>query len=448
MILFHSKFDIDRSILPAWMSVVFLVCMRLSKCNRKNTSLSEILKRWMRFPTAIILQDETERIIRTMMVIIDEPYASDVLLKWLEESKEPVLENAFSKRMANSYDLHLIPDEEAKELVNSGDSVYTNSENALAWLLENTSNENRNDSIRIFKDKAAMRERLEGLTPNFFFKKLSHDELYDLDISTLDLPVVLKPSIGFCSMGVYVIEDEDDWKAALEDIANSESIWNERYPQSVVDGKNYLIESYLDGQEYAIDMYYDDEGEAHILNILRHDFASSEDTSDRLYLTNRRIVEDTYDLFKNWLDSVNETVGAHDFPAHVEIRMQDSNIIPIEFNPLRFAGLGGTDIAYHGLGLRTYEAYLKKDHVDLKELYGQHEGDTYSMSLLNPSPDADLSRPFDYDAFESRFSDVLGFNRFDANTTGSYGFLFLRTDENTKDELDFILHDDLLKFQS
>ena len=381
------------------------------------------------------------------MVIIDEPYASDVLIKWLEESKEPVLDNAFAKKISETHKLNLISDTEAIKRVNAGESVYTNSENALAWLLENTENENRNRSIELFKDKAAMRKKLAALSPGFFYQELTKSELADFDVTDIELPVVLKPAVGFCSMGVYVIENASDWDAALEDIAKSETIWNERYPQSVVDGENYLLEGYLDGQEYAIDMYYDRDGKANILNILRHDFASADDTSDRLYITNHDIVDDTYDKFMDWLDSVNKVIGARDFPVHVEIRMQDDDIIPIEFNPLRFAGLGGTDISYHGLGFRTYEAYLKETPIDLKKLYAKHPDDTYSMSLLNPSVNADLSRPFDHDSLASRFSNVIGFCKFDANVTGSFGFLFLKTDRSNADELDFILHSDLLEFQ-
>ncbi len=381
------------------------------------------------------------------MVIIDEPYASDVLIKWLEESKEPVLDNAFAKKISETHKLNLISDTDAIKRVNAGESVYTNSENALAWLLENTENENRNRSIELFKDKAAMRKKLAALSPGFFYRELTKSELADFDVTDIELPVVLKPAVGFCSMGVYVIENASDWDAALEDIAKSEATWNERYPQSVVDGENYLLEGYLDGQEYAIDMYYDRDGKANILNILRHDFASADDTSDRLYITNHDIVDDTYDKFMDWLNSVNKVIGARDFPVHVEIRMKDDDIIPIEFNPLRFAGLGGTDISYHGLGFRTYEAYLKETPIDLKKLYAKHPDDTYSMSLLNPSVNADLSRPFDHDGLASRFSNVIGFCKFDANVTGSFGFLFLKTDRSNADELDFILRSDLLEFQ-
>ena len=381
------------------------------------------------------------------MVILDAPVASDPLLGWLADSQHPVLANGFSRQLARSHRLNLVGPDEAAARIDGGERVYTNSENALAWLLEHTASDNLKETIRLFKDKAAMRERLSPLNPGLFFATFDRAELEAVDIGDLPLPVVLKPAVGFCSMGVYVIEERGDWARAVADIAQREADWRARYPESVVGGDAYLVEGYLGGTEYALDMYYDEQGRAHLLNVLRHDFAGPEDTSDRLYLTNDAIVSAMAGRFVEWLDAVNEAVGARSFPVHVEVRVDGDAIVPIEFNPLRFAGLGGTDVAYYGVGLRTYAAYLEDEPVDLAALYGAHPGQTFSMSLLNPAPTADLARPFDYDALAARFSHVLSFARFDPDVTGSYGFLFLRTDESTADELDFLLRSDLLEFQ-
>ena len=215
-----------------------------------------------------------------------------------------------------------------------------------------------------------------------------------------------------------------------------------------MDTGRFVVEGYVEGAEYAIDMYYDGEGRARCLNVMRHDFASPDDTSDRLYNTSHEVIAEMQPAFTEWLDRANEGLGARDFPAHVEVRVDaGGNIVPIEFNPLRFAGLGGTDLAYWAWGVRTYEAFLEGREVDLLALSEPHAGKVYTMSLLNPHADADLSRPFLYDEFASKFSKVLDFHRFDANAVGSYGFLFLETDDSTANELDFLLHSDLLEFQ-
>lgn len=382
------------------------------------------------------------------MLILDEPYASPLLCEWAEDSGHPVLATPYAEELSRlGWNLSLVDARTCAASIDAGARIYTNSENALAWILANTSNERLKSAIRLFKDKAAMRKALSPLSPQLFFKSYTRDELENLNPAALPLPVVLKPSVGFCSMGVYTIETPEDWTRALSDIDEGEEAWSARYPESVIDSGEFVVEGYIEGDEYAVDMYYDASGRAHVLNIMRHEFSGPSDTSDRLYNTSAAIVNETAHVLEAWLDEVNAIVGAVDFPAHVEVRMSSSgDIVPIEFNPLRFAGLGGTDLAYHAWGLRTYAAYLEGDEIDLLELASAHPDAVFTMSLLNPDPSADLSRPFQYDTFKARFTNVLGLHEFDVNKVGSYGFLFLETDPSTASELDFLLNTDLLEF--
>ncbi len=382
------------------------------------------------------------------MVILDEPFASSLLLEWLESSKHPVLSNAYTRTLqAEGIRLHLVDDNDAKKRIDGGERVYTNSENALFWILEHTNQKDLCRGIRLFKDKAKMREVLAPLNPDLYYRTFDEGELKDLSPEELSLPVVLKPNVGFCSMGVYVIQTPKDFEQALKDIEESREGWQAMYPECVIEPGTYIVESYLQGQEYAIDMYYDAEGAPVILNILRHDFASMEDTSDRMYLTSSAIINEMYEPFMAWLCKVNGIVGVKNFPIHIEIRVNGhGDIAPIEFNPLRFAGLGGTDVALYAWGIRTYAAYLEDVHPNLLELARIKPELTYCMSLLNPAPTADLARPFDYDALEQKFSHVLDFHRFDVNKVGSYGFLFLECADDEMNELDYLLHTDLLEF--
>ena len=380
------------------------------------------------------------------MVILEEPYASPLLVEWLASSRHPVLDNGFARSASASSALNLVPAAECARRLSSGERVYTCSENALSWICDNVDNPELVRVINLLKDKAALRELLSPLNPDLYFRTFSREQLRDVAVEDLPLPVVLKPTVGFCSMGVYVIECAEDWNRALSDIEASASVWNGRYPESVVDAGDYIVEGFADGDEYAVDMYYDAEGKARVLNVLRHDFAGPEDTSDRMYVTSRDIVLEMGPLLSRWLDAANAYIGARDFPAHVEVRVKEGRVVPIEFNPLRFAGLGGTDVAYLGWGLRTYAAYLEDEKVDLDSMTAGASGKVYSMSLLNPSPAADLRRPLDYDALKERFSNVLALHRFDVDVTGSYGFLFLETDASCADELDFLLHSDLTEF--
>ena len=86
-----------------------------------------------------------------------------------------------------------------------------------------------------------------------------------------------------------------------------------------------------------------------------------------MYVTSASIVRDTSTMFASWLDRVNALIGARNFPVHVEVRVSDGHVSPIEFNPLRFAGLGGTDVSWYGYGYRTF-LFLETDPSTSDEL--------------------------------------------------------------------------------
>ena len=104
------------------------------------------------------------------MIVLDEPYVSDPLVDWLEQSQHPVLDNAFARSIADGRALNLVSSDEAVRRIDAGERVYTNSENALAWIADHAANTSLARAIDLFKDKAAMRRALAGLDPDLFFK--------------------------------------------------------------------------------------------------------------------------------------------------------------------------------------------------------------------------------------------------------------------------------------
>ena len=105
------------------------------------------------------------------MIILDEPYASVPLLDWMEASAHPVLANGFTEKLvAGGRTLNLVDADECARRLEAGERIYTNSENALAWILDHVDNPTLTDAIRLFKDKAAMREKLAPLSPGLFHK--------------------------------------------------------------------------------------------------------------------------------------------------------------------------------------------------------------------------------------------------------------------------------------
>lgn len=392
------------------------------------------------------------------MVIIDEPFASPFLIQWLESTQHPVLANAFAMKTADGgANLNLIDDAQAIALVNSGQRVYTCSENALEWITSNCDNQSLSAAIELCKDKATMREILASFDPDLFYQRCAAADLSSLDFDALPTPFILKPTRGFCSFGVFTINSKADWDAALESLGLSPNVIaaagvsgmggeepkaaiDTEYPESVIDAGEFVLEEYITGQECAVDMFYDGEGKAHILNVLKHDFSSPEDTTDRCYYTSATIIRQLGGLFERWFDQINDVMGMRDFCIHAEVRVEGDKVRPIEFNPLRFAGLGGTDIATFAYGYRTYERYLNNDVPDFDALFAGKEDMTYAMSVMMPEPDADPTKAFDLDAFLGEFSCVLGAHDLDFKKTNAYTFCFMAMDPVHVDaELQFLL---------
>lgn len=380
------------------------------------------------------------------MIILDAPYVSEVMLDWCAESQHPVLNNAFVRGAASGRALNLVNDEEAVERLMAGERTYTNSENALAWIAEHAPDAPANRYAQLFKDKAGTRKALAALDPSLFFRVCSVDGLEQLDFDELPLPFVLKPSVGFCSMGVYVVNSRADWDAALEDIHANARVWQQRYPESVVGVQEFVLEGYISGQEYALDCYFDEEGAPHLLNVLRHDFASAEDTSDRVYVTSADVIRQMVPMFMEWLCRVNDVLDVRNFPLHIEVRVENDHVSPIEFNPLRFAGLSGTDIAWHAYGYRTYEAYLDNWEPDWQLIMESRENAAYCMGLLGVAEGCTGSEPFDLQGFLRNFKKPLHVFEFDAAALGAYAFLFLETKDDPSGELGFLLHADLSEY--
>lgn len=380
------------------------------------------------------------------MIILEAPYTAPEQLAWLEKSKHPVLDNAWARSFADGYKLNLVSEGECVRALNASEPLYTNSENALGWVRKHVSHEGLLAAIDVCKDKALLREKLSPLYPNFEYRCVSEAELFATNASSLNYPVVIKPNVGFCSLGVYVLESEEDFYAACKDIKASKERWLSLYPESVLEPSDFIIESYITGVEYALDMYFDADGKPCIVNILRHDFLNEQDTSDRLYYCGISLVRELKERFEQWLLDVNSLLKIRNFAIHIELRYDGKSICPIEFNPARFAGLGGTEVSYYGFGFVSYEMFLKSTTPNWEELAKRHEGMLYAMSLMPAPSDIPAQARFNLEAFSTHVDKILGAHVFDHTKVGSLAFIFSALPEDDTSQREFILSADMHDF--
>ena len=383
------------------------------------------------------------------MIILEEPYISRELALCAARRGEPVLDTASARAAGHTYQMsfNLLDDEAFAARLQQGERLYTNSENALDWLYAKSGAEDLIAQAEKLKNKARLRRELADLYPDFFFTELSLEEIMATEADQLPLPCVLKPSVGFCSLGVYCIETAEEWQHAREDIAANISAWCAQYPAAVLGDQSWIVESLIRGTEYAVDVYFDGDGKAVVCNILQHDFASAQDVSDRLYYTGVDIIRRMLEPLENWFNTVNAYLKLRNFPAHVELRCDENGfIVPIEFNPLRFAGLSCTDISLFAWGFATYEYFLDSIRPDWETLLDGKEGKVWTLMVLNKPEHCPPVKSFDYKALCAKFRKVVCLRQGFFEKYSHCGILFTETLRSDWQELEDFATNDLTEF--
>ena len=377
------------------------------------------------------------------MFIIEEPYVSDLMLKTLEKNKFEVLDNEFVRNYTTKYDLNLIDEKTALKKYSgskNGLKIYSNSENSIDWVIKNFPDSNISDAIKIFKNKYEFRKLISSIYPGFFFCEYSLEELSNIDTTKIKKPFIIKPSVGFLSLGVYKVETDSDWKKVLKNLQQEAKSYSKIFPSNVVNSSGYIIEEIIKGKEYAVDAYYTQQGIPVVLNIFQHPFADSDDVSDRLYLSSKNIIQNTMPKVKILLEKLGKLIDLKNFPMHIEIiEKENGEIVPVEINPMRFAGWCTTDLACFAYGINMYEYFHDQSEPDWEKIFSR-KGDEYYYFAMEETPKdmkKDGSCSFDYEKLKKCFSNILEFRKIDYLKKPLFAILFGQTQDNK--EIDKIL---------
>jgi ATP-grasp domain len=386
------------------------------------------------------------------MILIDKPYASDFLIKTIEEKQLTIVATDEAKGILANDSLNWISEEKIKNLfsINPNHPIYTNSENAISWIEKNLGKSKLPSQINIFKNKIKFRELLKDYFPHYYFKAVSFDKLSQINIEDIKFPFIIKPAVGFFSLGVHKVDGLDKWEQVLTTINNDIEKLNNLYPKEVIDTSEFIIEECIEGDEYAIDCYYNTEGEPVILNILHHLFSSKDDVNDRVYSTSKNIIEKYYNQIFQFLKIIGEKVKLKNFPAHVEIRINENgDIIPIEVNPLRFGGWCTTgDLSWYAYGFNSYEYFLSNFKPNWENILEQRKDKIYSIIVLdnNSGLHEDEIEYFDYDRLMADFENPIILRKINFKEYHFFGFLFCETTTGNEVELTKILNSNLTEY--
>lgn len=379
------------------------------------------------------------------MIILEKPYVSDFLVETIKKNNFSVLYNEVARKFFATNEL--VSADKAKEIAQN-ELVYSNSENSLEWIFNNLNGTKLADMISLSKNKAKFREAIREIFPDYFFKEISYSKIKNISLKDLTFPLILKPSVGFLSFGVFPVQNADEWTKMLEKLDIEIEKIKGIFPLNVVDTDKFIIEQMIDGDEFAIDAYFDDKGGATILNIYMHPFFDGKDVSDRVYFTSKSILQKHLPVFKEILDKIGKIADYKNFPFHLELRYDGKTAIPIELNPLRFCGWCITDITYFAWGINVYETFLKEQKPNWENILSKKDDSIYYFTIgdvpnyINKENISEVN----YDKYLKNISNPLVFRKIDYKNNPIFAIVFAKT--NNFDEIKNLLSLDMSNFIS
>jgi hypothetical protein len=384
------------------------------------------------------------------MFLIDKPFVSDFLIKTIKDNNYKIITTRVAKELVQDDSLAWIAEEEAIALLKNNPeiSLYSNSENALAWIDQYYGESKLSNQLQVLKNKVKFRELITELFPDFYFKQIGIEGIQRLSDDEIRFPFVIKPAVGFFSIGVHIVENEKDWIKAKSELQADKL--KSIFPENVLNTSNFIIEEFIRGEEYAIDYYYDNNGDAVVLNVLHHLFSSGTDTSDRVYSTSKAIIEKHKVDLEYFLSKIGKELDLKNFPAHAEVRIDENGkIIPIEVNPLRFGGFCTTaDLLGVTLGFNEYKCFYENKKPDWDIIFKEKENEIFSVIILDNNSGiipSDILR-FNYSDLAKDFEKPILIRELDINKYPVFGFAFIESAASNKKELNDILTSDLKKY--
>lgn len=382
------------------------------------------------------------------MFILEEPYVSDLLVATVGELGLPVLRTPTAERRLPAELAPLLRDDAAFAAAarRPRARLYSNSENAIGWIAAHLSGSDLPRRIELFKDKLAFRDLVADLYPDYRYSGMPVGELRAFDPERLRAPFVIKPAVGFFSLGVHVVESAAAWPGVVDEIEREVRALGQLYPEQVLDLGHFVAEEVIRGEEFAVDAYYDSDGAPVIVNVYAHLFASDDDVSDRVYYTDAATVARLGPPAEEFLAEVGRRAGLADFPVHTELRVDAAGrVAPIEVNPMRFGGWCATDLAHFAYGVDPYRFYLLGERPDWGRIGAETAGRTTALIVSDLPSTVDLAAiaSVDYEGFAGRFSNVLELRPTDFNRYPVFAFTFVEVPSGDLSELRAVLGADL-----
>ena len=375
------------------------------------------------------------------MILLDTTYVSPLLAETLIEKKVKVCDIHRHEILGGQLNSQqsLVNVFEHEEL------LIMNAEEAFNILNEYHTESHVTKMANLFKNKIAFRKRLAESYPNFFFLETSISGLSNVDMEALAYPIILKPSVGYSSVGVYRIENATEFKSIVSELGKTMQQLNGKYTKDVLDSESFIIESYIEGQEFAVDLYFDKNNKPVVLNVFARMFKDEKDMSDRIYYTSKQVLQNYLASITDYLEQLGNIFELQRMPLHVELRMDERGaIVPIEVNPLRFAGAGTTELGHFAYGVNPYDYYFEQKKPNWPQLMDAMDDKVYSFTCAEFDADIKIDDRYivHHDLLKEQFPHILEYRHIPYESGSTFAVIFYSSDSLEQNEhilsLDFM----------
>ncbi|MBQ5778759.1 MAG: ATP-grasp domain-containing protein, partial [Paludibacteraceae bacterium] len=141
----------------------------------------------------------------------------------------------------------------------------------------------------------------------------------------------------------------------------------------------------------------------------------------------------------DFLKEVNKVMNLQNFPIHIEFRYDGKKAVPIEINPLRFAGFCLNELQYYISGIHPVEAYLNGIKPDYESMWKGRENDTYTFLVLERPEGSTTETLVDKQKVYDYFENILQFRVPQDKNVNVLALLFTQTSPKNLHQLDDLL---------
>jgi hypothetical protein len=327
-----------------------------------------------------------------------------------------------------------------KIVITAKDKIYFSSDtifNKIKFILD----EDKIVIIEELRNKYEFRKKIAPLFPDFYFEKIN---LAALTKCKLDFDLheryFIKPLTGFMGGCARVVERNTDLPKLVAAIENELLKFSQLYPNLFAN--EFLIEQYIgDLDEYAVDMFYDASGKPVIINIYCHPVARRVEYLQMLYYTSKQIFDQYHEKVRHFFNDFNQDLAVKSFPIHAEFRLnKEGDLIPIEFNPGRFGGMGLADLTYYAFNFHPVKAYFADTKPNWQEILAVNSNRIFCWVLAYNAADRDLKKYApNHEKFKKMLphsANLLNYQELNYQTNPAFAIVYLSlTDEKDLQEI-------------